>query len=76
MAVRVVPATSPGNTRRRLTITEWTTTDLDCPTREAIDVETALFEALTRPIEARIDLDQNPARLGDVVQYEDSYRLR
>lgn len=52
---------SPGD--GKLTITEWVTTDFDCPTREAIAVESALFDALTQPIEANVDLDQTPARL-------------
>lgn len=46
-----------------LMLADWVTTDLDCPTRDAIDVEATLFEALMQPLETTIDLDQTPVRL-------------
>lgn len=47
----------------KLVITGWATTDLERPSREAIQVETALFEALKEPIDTTIDLDQTPPQL-------------
>jgi hypothetical protein len=47
----------------RLAITDWQTTDLDCPTEEAVHLETALFEVLGQRPFAEVDLDQTPPRL-------------
>ena len=51
------------HTAGRLHLTNWQTTDLDCPNEQANELEMALFEALLEALEAKVDLGQSPARL-------------